>query len=174
MGSAYDPRLPKQEYDIVFCRLVLCHLKEPEKALNQMARLLKPGGRVVVVDMDLRDIFTIPSCEAFSAFHQEVTTPLEAKLHVDYSIGLRLPQLLRAAGLSPDEMLADQPIYKNGPEKFLWTATWTAVLQRAVPEGVISLERGSEIICRLEQHIKDANTWMAVAKMFAAVGSKPV
>ena len=174
VGSAYDPRLPAQEYDIVFCRLVLCHLREPEKALDQMARLLKPGGRVVLIDMDLRDIFTMPSCEAFSAFHREVTAPLEAKLHVDYSIGLRLPELLGAAGLSPDAVLADQPIYKDGPEKFLWTTTWTSVLQRAVPEGVISLERGSEIISILEQHIKDPTTWMAVAKMFAAVGSRPV
>ena len=174
VGSAYDPGLPEMEYDVVFCRLVLCHLKEPEKAVAQMARLLKPGGRIVLIDMDLRDIFTMPYSAGFSAFHREVTFPLEDRLKVDYSVGLRLPDLLRAAGVTPHTVLVDQPIYKDGPEKFLWTTTWTSVLTRAVQEGVVDPERGTELIDQLKQHIRDANTWMAVAKMFAAIGKKSV
>lgn len=30
--------------DIVYCRLVLMHLKNPSLALNQMQKMLKPGG----------------------------------------------------------------------------------------------------------------------------------
>src|SRR5262245_30335835 len=60
VGSAYEPGLPERSYDLVFCRLVLCHLQEPGNAVAAMADLLVPGGRLVLVDMDLRDTFTMP------------------------------------------------------------------------------------------------------------------
>lgn len=172
VGSAYEPGLPAGCYDIVFCRLVLCHLKEPARAVQEMARLLKPGGRLVLVDMDLRDIFTMPLCDAFADFNRELTTPLEAKLQVNYSIGLKLPQLLQEAGVPAEAIMAEQPIYREGPEKYLWTKTWTSVLPRATPD-IATPGRGKALIDRMEEHLDDPHSWMAVAKMFAAIGRKP-
>ena len=47
-----------------------------------------------------------------------------------------------------------------------------AILQRAVPEGVLSRERGTELIAGMERHTASPDVWVAVAKMFAAVGYK--
>jgi len=173
VGSAYDPGLPETAFDVVFCRLVLCHLNEPGKSVEQMAGLLRPGGRLVLVDMDLRDIFTIPSCEFYRAYLDECAIPYEAKINVDYSVGLKLPQLAKDAGLNVDHVVADQPIFRDGPGKHLWEKTWTVALQRAVPEGVIGMERGMELIAGMERHTANPDVWVAVAKMFAVVASKP-
>ncbi|MCX7346395.1 MAG: class I SAM-dependent methyltransferase [Alphaproteobacteria bacterium] len=170
VGSAYEPGLPENAFDVVFCRLVLCHLKEPQKAVVQMAKLLKPGGRLVLVDMDLRDIFTIPPCAFYQAYVDEVVTPYQAKINVDYSVGLRLPQLIAAAGLRIDSLVSDQPLFRDGPEKHLWEKTWTFALQRAAPEGVVTMERGMQLIAGMQQHTANPDVWVAVAKMFAAVG----
>jgi 2-polyprenyl-3-methyl-5-hydroxy-6-metoxy-1,4-benzoquinol methylase len=35
-GSAYEPGLSERAYDVVFCRLVLCHLQEPAKAVAKI------------------------------------------------------------------------------------------------------------------------------------------
>jgi SAM-dependent methyltransferase len=172
VGSAYEPGLPDNAFDVVFCRLVLCHLKEPAKAVAQMARLLKDGGRLVLVDMDLRDTFTLPPCDFYPAYIDECVIPYETRINVDYSIGLRLPQLMIDAGLRPDFVVADQPIFREGPEKHLWERTWAFALQRAVPEGVISMDRGMELIAGMERHTASADVWVAAAKMFAAVGHK--
>jgi 2-polyprenyl-3-methyl-5-hydroxy-6-metoxy-1,4-benzoquinol methylase len=174
VGSAYEPGLPEERYDVVFCRLVLCHLTEPQRAVAQMARLLRPGGRLVLVDMDLRDIFTMPHCEFYSAYINECVIPYETKVNVDYSVGVRLPQLMMGAGLRTDFVVADQPIFRDGPGKHLWETTWTLALQRAVPEGVITMERGKELIAGMEQHTANPDVWVAVAKMFAVVGNKPL
>jgi SAM-dependent methyltransferase len=172
VGSAYEAGLPDNAFDVVFCRLVLCHLKEPAKAVAQMARLLKDGGRLVLVDMDLRDTFTLPPCDFYPAYIDECVIPYETRINVDYSIGLRLPQLMIDAGLRPDFVVADQPIFREGPEKHLWERTWAFALQRAVPEGVISMDRGMELIAGMERHTASADVWVAAAKMFAAVGHK--
>ena len=37
--------------DVAFILLVLHHLEEPQKAVNEAVRILKPGGTLVVVDM---------------------------------------------------------------------------------------------------------------------------
>ena len=173
VGSAYEPGLAESAYDIVFCRLVLCHLQDPQKAVAQMARLLRPGGRLVLVDMDLRDTFTMPHCEYYPAYIKECVIPYQTKIGVDYSVGLKLPQLLLDAGLRTDFVTADQPLFRDGPGKHLWEKTWTFALQRAVPEGVLTMDRGMELIAGMERHTASPDVWVAVAKMFAAVGTKP-
>jgi len=40
--------LPDGRYDAVFCTQVLHHLPEPQRALDEIARLLRPGGRAVI------------------------------------------------------------------------------------------------------------------------------
>lgn len=40
--------LPDAQYDAIFCTQVLQHLPEPARAIREMARLLKPGGRLVI------------------------------------------------------------------------------------------------------------------------------
>lgn len=77
------------------------------------------------------------------------------------------------AGLRTDAVLVDQPTFRQGPEKHLWEKTWTFALQRAVPEGVVTMDRGLELIAGMEKHTANPHVWVAVAKMFAVVGSKP-
>jgi 2-polyprenyl-3-methyl-5-hydroxy-6-metoxy-1,4-benzoquinol methylase len=173
VGNAYEPSLPEGAFDIVFCRLVLCHLKEPSRAVKAMARLLKPGGRLVLVDMDLQDIFAMPHNQSYADYVREVVIPYQTKIGVDYSVGLRLPDLMAEAGLKTSSVIAEQPIFRDGSGKHLWEKTWTAALQRAVPEGIITMERGMELLADMERHTASPDVWVAVAKMFAVVGRKP-
>ena len=46
-GSAEDIPFCSGMFDVVFCRSVLHHLPNPEKALSEIIRVLKPGGKFV-------------------------------------------------------------------------------------------------------------------------------
>jgi 2-polyprenyl-3-methyl-5-hydroxy-6-metoxy-1,4-benzoquinol methylase len=173
VGSAYEPGLPEASYDVVFCRLVLCHLQEPAKAVAAMAGLLADGGRLVLVDMDMRDTFTMPACPFYESILAEAVFPYGAHIGVDYAVGLRLPELLSAAGLATESVVADQPIFREGPEKHLWERTWAVAFQRVVADGWLTAERSDELLSGAERCTASPDVWVAVAKMFAVVGRKP-
>lgn len=49
-GDAHALPLPDASVDAAFAHMVLHSLEEPERAVREMARIVKPGGRVVLVD----------------------------------------------------------------------------------------------------------------------------
>jgi ubiquinone/menaquinone biosynthesis C-methylase UbiE len=50
LGDAGEPQLPRGSYDAVLCRHVLWALPDPSAALARWVELLRPGGRLVLVE----------------------------------------------------------------------------------------------------------------------------
>jgi ubiquinone/menaquinone biosynthesis C-methylase UbiE len=50
-GSASDIPLEDGMFDLVVCRAAFKNFSEPLKALNEMHRVLKPGGRAIIIDL---------------------------------------------------------------------------------------------------------------------------
>ncbi len=50
-GSASDIPLEDGLFDLVVCRAAFKNFSEPLKALNEMHRVLKPGGRAMIIDL---------------------------------------------------------------------------------------------------------------------------
>ena len=78
--------MPEHAFYIVSARLVLCHLQEPDKAVAQMVKLLNDGGRLVLVDMDMRTPATSPPSRSTTR-SSTIRVPVRAQIGVDYAIG---------------------------------------------------------------------------------------
>jgi 2-polyprenyl-3-methyl-5-hydroxy-6-metoxy-1,4-benzoquinol methylase len=50
VGDAAQPPLAPGSYDVVLCRHVLWAMPDPDDALRRWVRLLRPGGRLVLVE----------------------------------------------------------------------------------------------------------------------------
>jgi ubiquinone/menaquinone biosynthesis C-methylase UbiE len=50
-GSASDIPLEDGLFDLIVCRAAFKNFSEPLKALNEMHRVLKPGGRAIIIDL---------------------------------------------------------------------------------------------------------------------------
>ena len=48
--------LPERDFDLVHARLLLAWLTDPEEGLRRMLAALKPGGRLLVEEMDFHSI----------------------------------------------------------------------------------------------------------------------
>lgn len=95
-GDAYRLPFPDASFDAAHCERVLMHLADPVAALRELRRVVRPGGRVVVVEPDWRgNRFDHPDHEAFdllySRFVQHFNQP---------EMGLTLRRRFVAAGLT--------------------------------------------------------------------------
>lgn len=50
-GDAEDLALPEDSFDAVLCECSLCTFPDKERAVAEMARVLRPGGRVAISDV---------------------------------------------------------------------------------------------------------------------------
>jgi 2-polyprenyl-3-methyl-5-hydroxy-6-metoxy-1,4-benzoquinol methylase len=96
----HDP-LEEGRFDLVHARLVLEHLPERDAVLGKLIRALRPGGWIVVEDVDY--VSAVPISELGAAEHehtQSVRLREFAKNGIAHYLGRELPARLRAAGLT--------------------------------------------------------------------------
>jgi ubiquinone/menaquinone biosynthesis C-methylase UbiE len=55
IGEAESLPLEDGSVDYVFANMVLHHVESPPAAIREIARILKPGGRLVITDLDRHD-----------------------------------------------------------------------------------------------------------------------
>jgi len=55
LGEAESLPLADASVDYAFANMVLHHVESPPVAIREMARILKPGGRLVITDLDHHD-----------------------------------------------------------------------------------------------------------------------
>jgi len=94
-ASIYDTELPDNYFDFAIARLVLEHLKEPEKAIAEVSRILKPGGNLVVVSNDFAyHLLTYPSIPELDEMYRAY---INSRLSEGGNplIGRQLPVLLK-------------------------------------------------------------------------------
>ena len=56
LGDIYHLPFPRDSFDVITVHQVLHYLDDPERALIEAARVLRPGGRLVVVDFAPHDL----------------------------------------------------------------------------------------------------------------------
>jgi ubiquinone/menaquinone biosynthesis C-methylase UbiE len=113
--------------DLVWCERVLQHLDDPQAAINDIARVLRPGGCAVLLDADQGTrILTDLEPDIASAFSRAslaaVANPYAAR---------RVPAQVRRAGLALDSDV--------GSSAFIFSSEIllrTQVLQRAAQDAI--------------------------------------
>ncbi len=50
-GNASQMPFPDNSFDLLVCRAAFKNFSEPEKALREMRRVLRPGGKAVIIDL---------------------------------------------------------------------------------------------------------------------------
>ncbi len=52
LGEAEKLPIPDEAVDYAFANMYIHHTESPQKAIKEMVRILKPGGKLVITDMD--------------------------------------------------------------------------------------------------------------------------
>jgi SAM-dependent methyltransferase len=97
-----DGPLPKESFDLIHARLLLCHLPAREQVLDRMIAALKPGGWLVIEDFDGLSLAPDPTLNPSETFlrSSQAVRELLRSAGVDSRFGRRVAGLLRERGMS--------------------------------------------------------------------------
>ncbi len=92
--------LPANAFDYVWSQFVFEYLPAPEEGLAELLRVTRPGGRVVVADVDGPGDLGWPFPEELREGIQKLAAAAKAAAGVDVQVGRKMFHLFRRAGLS--------------------------------------------------------------------------
>lgn len=134
-ASVYDTGLPRQFFDVVYCRFLLCHVGDPERALREMRALTKMGGVVVCEDVDVSSLSCDPPSPGLFRM-RDVMVALGRSRGVDYCLGPRLHRIFRAVGFPRPMVRMQQPVHDVGEEKRFWEYTFIEAAPAMIQAGL--------------------------------------
>jgi SAM-dependent methyltransferase len=162
-GSAMDTGLPPGSFDLVYCRFLLLHLPDPERALREMRALLRPGGILVCEDGDLTSAGSEPP-SALDAFG-ELWLRLGRNRGLDYTLGRRLFQMVRATGFSAPQITFNQPAVARGEDKRLLELTVAEAGPAFVEAGLITARELERTLAEMRRANADEGVLAVMPRM---------
>jgi SAM-dependent methyltransferase len=139
-----------EQFDLVFCHTVLCHLANAETATSEMHRVLKRGGCIAIRDIIASRCIYWP--ESAKLLRGEVLLQkVIAHAGGDRDCGVRLGRLLSVAGFNDVFMSASYDLPRSLAEKRVYFASEgdlienSAMGEACVAQGWASREELSEI-----------------------------
>jgi SAM-dependent methyltransferase len=170
-ASATDTGLPRESFDLVYCRFLLIHLPEPERALSEMRALLKPNGILVCEDGDLTSSGSEPP-SAFGAF-AELWGRLGPTRGVDFTLGRRLFHMVLAAGFPEPEITFNQPVEARGENKRLLELSVNEAGPAFIDAGLITAEELDRTLVEMRRLTTDETVLAVLPRMSQVWARKP-
>lgn len=134
-GDSYSLPMADGSSDVTMCQTLLTHLEHPEKALNEMIRITKPGGLIVCKELDNISHFmklgysSVTEHEEFDEIlcYRRMRLLLAAGRKElgfgDLGIGSRVPGMMHRAALTEIKVFANErlefliPPYEDPQQK---------------------------------------------------------
>ena len=167
-GDVAGLEIPPGSYDAVTCTQVLLYVADVENALDQMIRVLRPGGRLAVLETDWRGVvmnsgYPELTDAVFRAWDDAVPSP---------NLPTRLNRLMREAGLE-DIRVTAIPLLNTDYDPGLFSVSsldWMG--GNAVRRGAVSPEESRKWQDDLEG-LGRAGAYFFCVNRFLFIGRRP-
>lgn len=160
---------PAAGASLVYIRFVLMHLVDPGRMLARARQALRPGGVLVVEDVDYGGEFCDPPCPAFSRY-SELFVQATQRRGADPFIGRKLSRLLQDAGFSHVDSTLVQPYGRSGDVKQVQFITFLAIRDALLESGLLGAEEIAEIARELHVFAARSETTLGCPRIFQAWG----
>lgn len=168
VAGIHELPYPDASFDVVRAERVFQHIDDPARALAEMIRVARPGGRVMVIDPD-HSQWALSAESPLATRVTEVVRGQLLRAIVNPRVGTRLRGLFRAAGLADVDAVArvlDVAWADLGTMMFL-----PMHLQSAAAAGEISAEEAARFCAEMEA-LDTAGRFTASAVGYSVMGTK--
>jgi ubiquinone/menaquinone biosynthesis C-methylase UbiE len=166
VGDAMQLDLPTDSFDGVRCERLLIHVPDPAVVLGEMVRVTRPGGRVVVVDIDM-DLLALDLPDVDRNFLRRAVHAMADAMSAG-QIGRQLPRRFREAKL-------DDVTYRAAVLAFPYDFVSQVVagsLIGAVSAGSLTAAESDTLLAALERAEHDGGLYAGLP-FFIVSGTKP-
>jgi SAM-dependent methyltransferase len=161
------------DFDVVYTRFLLTHLSAPAGAVRKLAQAVRPGGIMIIEDIDLDGIFCYPSSASFQRM-TEIYKQAARLRGGDPNIGLRLPGLLLDAGFESVQVNVVQPAGIDGEIKLIHPVTMENIADSAVADGIADRNEVEGIIADLYRIASDKRSFLSHPRVVQVWGYRPL
>ncbi|TWD81166.1 methyltransferase family protein [Kribbella amoyensis] len=173
-GDLTDLPYEDASFDHLFVCFVLEHLAEPAQVLRDLARLIRPGGSITVIEGDHGSAFFHPRSDDAQALIEGLNV-LQARVGGDALIGRRVQPLLVEAGYrevmaGPRTVYADEttPDLVDGFTRKTFIAMVESVRVDAIAAGLRTTDQWERGVRALERTAEPGGTFHYT--FFKAIG----
>jgi 2-polyprenyl-3-methyl-5-hydroxy-6-metoxy-1,4-benzoquinol methylase len=159
-------------FDLVYARFLLTHLDDPASVVASFHKHLRPGGLVIVEDVDVSGCFTYPESKAFLRFRELYSAAVSSR-GGDPDIGPRLPLLLADAGFEEVEMDIVQPAGTRGDVKLLSPITLENIADAVLQDRLASREEIDTLLYELYEFAENPRTVAGLPRVVRTWGRRP-
>lgn len=172
-ASVYKTGLPDNHFDFAVARLLFLHLHDPRQAAEELKRVLKPGGKLIITDIDDGVFGAIePDLEVLPAVLKKLSQAQAAR-GGNRHIGRSLPRILSQAGFVDVDMDAViQHSDLHGVEGFKRQLDSSRFV-RFYQNGIITKHEYEKMTKSYENFSRSQEAY-AMMVFFMACGTKPL
>jgi ubiquinone/menaquinone biosynthesis C-methylase UbiE len=159
------------EYAIAYARFLLSHVSAPAQVLQKIIESVKPGGKIIVEDVQFSGHFCYPSCDAFDTYI-EYYTKAAGNNGQDPEIGPSLINLFQHAGLANIGFDVIQPAFHTGPGKMMAWLTLDRIKSTLLKQTIADEGTINELLGKLKEFTEDKHTIMSLPRIFRVWGTR--
>jgi SAM-dependent methyltransferase len=160
------------DFDLVYARFLLTHLADPAGAIVALGRALRPGGLLIVEDIDFKGSFAWPATAAFRRYRELYCAVVRTR-GGDPDIGPRLPILLADGGFEQVDMHVVQPMATQGEVKLINPITLENIADAILHDGLASRQELDALIHELYAFAANPRTVAGLARVIQTWGRRP-
>ena len=158
-------------YDLIYVRFLLTHLPECERVVPKLLGALRPGGALVVEDINFDGYVSHPANSAHDRYvglYQEVVR----RRGGNADIGPKLRSILAGAGLQEVGLNIVYPEHKEGSGKEISLLTMIGISEAVLAEKLIAEAELREVISELERYTRDMHSIICGPRVFQVWGHR--
>lgn len=154
-------------FDVAFAHQVLQHLPDPVKALQEMRRVVKPGGIVAVRDNYMAGTVIYPWNDSVNEFHTHLYPKVSEANGGQPDVGPRYKQIARLAGypLENSTFSSSNWAYASNTEAQWWSSLWAERLKQtnlgesAIRHGIVDEAKINQMSEQWVEWGKSPDAW---------------